>query len=89
MSKPPDTVWKLSDTLSLCEYTDPRNGAFGFWLYDETRGMNLSIRAKTERDAFIEALTFYQKRFGYLEGELKSLQGKVDKFVAQFVEIEE
>lgn len=32
---------KLSDTLHMTE----RNGEF--WLYDVTRGMNLSMRAKT------------------------------------------
>jgi hypothetical protein len=89
VSKPPDNVIKLSDTLTLCEYTDPRNGHFGFWMYDKTRGMNLSMRAKTERDAFIEALTYYQKRLIHTEREFKSLQEKVDKFVAQFAEIEE
>lgn len=31
----------LTKTLTLSECSD------GFWLYDETRGMNLSMRART------------------------------------------
>lgn len=40
----------LTNTLSITECTD------GFWLYDETRGMNLSMQAKSEEAAFVEAL---------------------------------
>lgn len=86
MSLPPDNITKLSDTLSLCQYSSPRNGNFGFWLYDKTRGMNLSMRAKTETEAFVEALTYYQKRLKEVETELSSLQLKVNNFVCQFVE---
>lgn len=88
MSRPPDNITKLSDTLSLCEYTSPKNGNFGFWLYDYTRGMNLAIRAKTPQDAFVEALHYYQKRLEKVEREHAALQGKVDAFVSQFVEDE-
>lgn len=86
MSKPPDTTWKLSKTLSLSEYQSPKSGHFGFWLYDETRGMNLSMRAKTERDAFVEALHYYQLRLANVEKEHASLTDKVNTFVAQFIE---
>ena len=89
MSKPPDNVWKLSETLTLCEFTNPKNGSFGFWLYDKTRGMNLSMRAKMEIEAFVEALTYYQKRLGEVEKAYSSLRGQVDDFVSQFVEDEE
>ena len=85
MSKPPDNIVKLSDTLDLCEYTSERSGSFGFWLYDETRGMNLSMRAKSERDAFVEALHYYQDRLTEVEKEHACLAAKVDAFVAQFV----
>lgn len=72
---------KLSDTLSLSECTD------GFWLYDETRGMNLSMRAKTATDAFVEALTYYQRRLKEVEQAHHSLlQTRVDEFISQFVE---
>lgn len=85
MSKPPDTFFKLSETLTLCEYQSPKNGSFGFWLYDKTRGMNLSMRAKTERDAFVEALHYYQLRLANVEKEQAILTAKVDAFVAQFI----
>lgn len=68
----------LSDTLELSECKD------GFWLYDTTRGMNLSMRAKTKDDAFVEALTYYQRRLKEVETELHSLKTKVDAFVSQF-----
>ena len=88
MSKP-DNYVKLSPTLGLAEYTSPKNGSFGFWLYDETRGMNLAMRAKTERDAFVEALHYYQGRLTGVEQRHADLRGKVDAFVAQFVEADD
>ena len=86
MSKPPDTNEQLSDTLVLCEFQSPRNGNFGFWLYDDTRGMNLAMRAKSEREAFVDALHYYQARLTKVESELTALQANVDSFVSQFVE---
>jgi hypothetical protein len=74
---------KLSETLSLTECRD------GFWLYDYTRGMNLSMRAKTPQDAFLEALRYYQKRLADVEREHRELVAKVDAFVSQFVPEEE
>lgn len=71
---------KLSDTLTLSTCTD------GLWLYDSTRGMNLSMRAGDERAALVEALTYYQGRLTTVEREHKELKGKVDAFVDQFVE---
>lgn len=74
---------KLSETLTMSLCTD------GYWLYDKTRGMNLSMRANTEQDAFVETLTYYQGRLKEVEEGFKSLQSKVDVFVSQFVEDEE
>lgn len=74
---------KLSDTLDLSDCLD------GFWLYDKTRGMNLSMRAKTEQAAFIECITYYQNRLIEVESKLDSLQSKVNAFVGQFVEDED
>lgn len=71
---------ELSPTLGLTECTD------GWWLYDETRGMNLSMCAKTPQDAFIKALTYYQNRLTKVETEHKELRQKVDAFVSQFVQ---
>jgi hypothetical protein len=86
MSKPPDTSETLSETLKLSEYQSPRNGGFGFWLWDTTQEMNLAMRAKTERAAFVEALHYYQKRLTTVEKEHRALTEKVNVFVAQFVE---
>jgi hypothetical protein len=76
-------ITTLSSTLDLAECTD------GFWLYDKTRGMNLSMRAKSEQAAFVEALTYYQDRLSRVERELKDLTSKVDVFVSQFTDNED
>ncbi len=55
-----------NDTITLSKVV----GKEEYWLYDTTRGMNLSMRAKTEQAAFIEALMYYQKRLSKVEGEL-------------------
>ena len=81
MSKRPDNVVELSKTLTLCEYQT--GGSLGFWLWDETRGMNLSMRAKTSTAAFVEALEYYQERLAEVESNYKSLSERVDAFVAQ------
>lgn len=69
---------KLTPTLRLSECTD------GFWLYDTTRGMNLSMRAKTPQDAFVECITYYQKRLSHVETAHRDLSAKVNNFVEQF-----
>lgn len=89
MSKPPDNVTKFDETLTICEYTDPKNVNFGFWLYDKTQGMHLAMQAKTESAAFLKALRYYQGRLAQVEGEYKTLKRKVDAFVAEFVDDEE
>ena len=70
---------QYTDTIAVTECTD------GFWLYDKTRGMNLSMHVKTKDDAFIEALTYYQKRLTQNENELATLKSKVEGFVNQFI----
>lgn len=67
-----------ADKMQLHEYVD------GFWLYDDTRGMNLAMRAKTEQAAFIDALEYYQKRLLFVEKEYNDLKTKVDAFVGLF-----
>lgn len=74
---------KLTETLSITECGD------GFWLYDETRSMNLSMRAKSPQDAFVEALGYYQRRLAEVEASHKSLDSRVQEFVSQFVEEDE
>ncbi len=74
---------KLSPTLSISECND------GYWLYDETRGMNLAMQAKTEQAAYVQALEYYQRRLQEVESNYTSLRSKVDHFVGQVVEEEE
>ena len=70
---------KLTDTLTLSECKD------GFWLYDKVAGMNLGMRCKSPDDAFVKALTYYQKRLTVSEERYTDLSGKVEKFISQFV----
>lgn len=70
----------LSKTLSISQCTD------GYWLFDETRGMNLAMRAKTAEAAYLEALGYYQERLKEVENDYNNLKAKVDHFVGQFIE---
>ena len=81
MSKVIRKVFKI-DTLSLYECTD------GYFLYDYVIGMNISMRAKTEQDAYIEALLYYQKRLVEVKKDYKNLNDKVESFISQFGEDE-
>lgn len=77
MSKTIRKVFKI-DTLSLHECTD------GYYLYDYVIGMNISMRAKTEQDAYIEALLYYQNRLKEVKNDYKILNDKVENFILQF-----
>lgn len=68
---------KLTETIYLSERPD------GWWLYDATRGMNLSMRAASAQAAFVESITYYQKRLAKVEDEHRRLTAKVDAFVCQ------
>jgi len=77
MSKVIRKIFKI-DTLSLHECTN------GYYLYDYVVGMNISMRAKTEQDAYIEALLYYQKRLQEVKKDHKELDDKVQNFLSQF-----
>ena len=81
MGKAIKYVFKL-DKISLTECTD------GYYLYDYVVGMNISMRAKTEQDACIEALLWYQKKLVDAKLDYKILNDKVESFLSQF-DIEE
>jgi hypothetical protein len=66
---------KLTDTLTISELKD------GYWLYDKTKGMNLSMRAKTEQDAYVDAITYYQKRCVEIGEKKKKLYDSVNNFI--------
>lgn len=77
MAKVIRKVFKI-DTLSLHECTD------GYYLYDYVIGMNISMRAKTEQDAYIEALLYYQRKLKETQTLYKEIKYKVENFVRQF-----
>ena len=77
MAKAIRNVFKI-DTLSLVECND------GYYLYDRVVGQNISMRAKTEQDACIEALLWYQKRLGRTKLDYQILNDKVEGFISQF-----
>lgn len=72
MSKPPITTERLSPHLELSLFHD------GLWLWDDTRQMNLAIREKTERGAFLCALDYYQQRVRTLECKCRNMQKAID-----------
>lgn len=82
MGKAIRNVFK-TDTLSLTECTD------GYYLYDTVLGQNISMYAKTEQDAYIESLTYYQKRLKEVKIDYKTLNDKVKNFLCQFKEDDE
>lgn len=77
MAKVIRQVFKI-DTLAMSECSD------GFYLHDYIIGMNISMRAKTEQDAYIEALLYYQKRLVEVKKDYKNLDDKVNGFLSQF-----
>lgn len=66
---------ELTDKLTLSECDD------GFWLYDYDAEMNLSMRANSEREALLEAITYYKSK----AKELKRILDKQDKAIEQFI----
>lgn len=65
----------LSKTLTISECTD------GFWLWDETRRMNLAMKAESTEAALVEAITYYQRRMADVESSYNSLKSRVESFV--------
>jgi hypothetical protein len=75
------TIFK-NDTITLVKHVDLED----YWLWDEVRGMNLAMGVKTEQEAFIKALMYYQKRLLLVEKEFELLSNKVNTFVESFGE---
>ena len=67
----------VNETIELSQGPD------GFWLYDRTRGMNLSMRAVSEQQAFVNTIIYYQRRLTKIEKSYKSLNGFVNTFIEQ------
>jgi hypothetical protein len=89
MGKLPDETTKLSDTLSLSEYKDPKHGDFGFWLYDETVGFNLAWKAKTREGAILEALKYHQKARADAVKQRDELQAVIAGFIKSLKGLED
>lgn len=65
----------LSKTITISQCTD------GFWLYDSSRGMNLSMKAESSEAALLEAIGYYQRRLSDIESSYNSLKSRVESFV--------
>lgn len=52
-----------------------------YWLYDKLIGMNIAMGVKTEQEAFIQTITYYQKRLTEVKEDYKELYSKVESFV--------
>jgi hypothetical protein len=76
----------LTDTLNVTECRAHGGKPAGYWLYDTTQGMNLSMGAPSVEAALVEALTYYQKRLADVQRNHKELSAKVTAFVDQFKE---
>lgn len=66
---------KFDETLTLSECSD------GFWVYDSSRGMNLSMKCSSSEIALFEAIKYYQKRLLYIEKKYNNLEDKVYMFL--------
>ena len=79
----PDFFEDLTSTIQISHYPET-NGCHGYWLHDETQGMNLSMRAETKEAALLEALVYYQKALAEIKEKYEDLNGKVRSFLDQF-----
>ncbi len=77
MGKAIRNVFK-TNTLTLTECTD------GYYLWDNVAGFNITIHAKSEQQALIEGLEYYQRYHSKLKKDYKELNDKVENFLSQF-----
>lgn len=77
MGKVIKNVFK-TNTLTLTECTN------GYYLWDTVAGFNISIHAKSEQQALIDGLEYYQRYHSKLKKEHKELNDKVENFLCQF-----
>lgn len=89
MSRPAILTEDVSPTLHLALRHAMSEYKEGYWLYDDTRGMNLAIGAPTKEAAYLGALAYYQKRLTEVETMYKALKAQVAAFVAPFLEANE
>ena len=77
MAKAIRNVFK-TDTLVLTETND------GYYLWDNFAKCNIAMHAKSEQQALIEGLEYYQTYHYKLKKEYKELNDKVESFLCQF-----
>lgn len=63
-----------NDTITLTKHPHKEE----YWLYDKSQGCNVAMHAKTERDAFVQAVDYYQRTIARITSENNSLSLKVD-----------
>jgi hypothetical protein len=71
MAQKHELIFK-NDSITLTKGID------GYWLYDKSRGMNLSMKADSERSAFVESLEYYTNRLLLVESENKEFLSKIE-----------
>ena len=69
-----------NEMFSLTECTD------GYYLWDNVLKMNIGMYCKTEQEAFIKRLDYYQRRLSEVKQDYKDLSSKVQTFVDQVVD---
>ena len=75
-------------TETICLFERINDGEWnGFYLYDKNESMNIGFKCKTEHDAIIEALEYYQEQLAKTRNEYQELKRKVDDFVGQIIGI--
>ncbi len=52
-----------------------------YWLYDDVLGMNLAMKKETEKEALIEALSYYQNRLQEIQASYFGLKSRVESFM--------
>jgi endo-beta-N-acetylglucosaminidase D len=77
VTKEPYSHEKLTPTLVLTQGHD------GWWLYDETQGMNLAMRAPSREAALLYALEYHQERNIRYANQHAALKQKVLAFASQ------
>ena len=70
-----NTHEKLNDNLTLSIMSS------GYWIFDKRKGINVAMRAKTERDAFLEALEYYSRYLIDSQKKFKEVTQAVDTFL--------
>lgn len=93
MSRPAISSVKLNQHLTLSEcHPDSECRAINWWLYDDRAygsGMNISMRAETRDEAFVEAIEFWAARAAKAERDYAVIKAQVDEFVGRFSDPED